>query len=555
MRKMILLFIMHVIAACVIGASARADDDDLAVREPKHWALVLTNNDYQNMDKMPSAIADRNGITEALTKAHFDITTVSDVKNYDGFDKAIREFARKVAEDDLVIVYFSGHGFIYSGSSYIVGTAMPQPMDKGDILKFAIPSETIPDYFTGVRPGGIVLLIDACRSLGAIKATAGAVELDKGGPQKIIGKNQFFMGLAAKDGATAAGFEQSTVMSVYTSAIVSQIAKEDAEFKDVYQDIGVQVLMDSTQKGVPQEPGVFGYWYEKIYINPTQKTYDDDKEAWQSALNEKKWETVKVFVMRNALSPYVRAAKAWLERNDEADTAQTYTEMSPKEIETAFNEAGDDKQAEVTRSAGPFAFDRIQDYREGGLLADIVPDGGIAKESVQGDKRIVLQGFEARSSPNVGGGIVGKLDTLDHVVVKDFLKKGSDTWVKVGSPKLGVDDAYIRMKTVPSDHKIVLGRPIGNFLIPTSSTSSSLVSVSSLDEAINQIKSAGETVTWVSLSTGTASDPASASDRLLQLAHAKYLLNQRDIDSKVITSIAGSPDVEGDGVRMKVLGY
>ena len=534
--------------------SAWAGDGDLVMREPKHWALVITNDDYQNLDKLPSAIADSKGMFDALNQAHFDVTTASNLRNYSDFDKVLRDFARKVDEDDLVVVYFSGHGFIYAGSSYIVGTTMPQPMSKGDILKSALASETIPDYFNIAKPGGVVLLIDACRSLGAIKTDPQSVEVNKGSQTQLSQKSHFFMGLATKDGATAAGYEQKEVMSLYTSAIVSYIAKQDAEFKDVYQDIGVKVLLNSTQQGAPQEPGVYGYWYEKIYMNPTQKTYDGDKEAWLSALNEKKAETVKVFIARYALSPYVRAAKAWLDKNGDEETAQAYTGVSPRDVETAFNAATQDEQAEVNRSLSSLGFDRIQNY-QGGLLEDALPHETSTNVPISAESRIVLKNFNVRAAPGLNSKVVGKLASMDRVLVKDYITNGSDTWAKIGAPKLGGNDAYIKVNPTPSDQKIVLGRPIGDFVIPTSTESSSLVSGSAIDDMINQLKQSGKTITWISLSAGATEDPALASDRLLQLANAKYLLTQQGISSKAITSVAASPEVTGNGVRMKVLGY
>ncbi|WP_274534064.1 caspase family protein [Rhizobium sp. RSm-3] len=543
-------------------AWAQVSEADTRTRLPQRWALIIANDDYTNIEpKMPSAIADGKGMAEKLGGINFKVTTVSNLKNFSAFDKALKEFARKVSEDDLVVVYFSGHGFIYNGSNYMVGTSMPQPMSKGDILKFALPSETITDYFDVASPGAVVLLVDACRSLGAVKTAPGTQIVEKGSPNQISGKGQFFMGLATRDGATAAGFGDASHMSIYTNAIVAHLAKEDTEFKDVYQDISVKVLLDSTKIGEPQQPGVFGYWNTMIYINPTQRTFDRDKELWLSVLNEKKPDTVEAFIARNALSPYVRAAKAWLERNGDSTTAQSYSRVSPSDVEQAYG-AAEGEAAEVARPRGPFAFDRLQNTQ--GDLAMVVPTDGnviddsqlrrLRRYSTIGQERIVLNGVIARSSPELSGDVVGRLAARDRVVLKEVVEHGSETWARIELPNIVTGEAYVKFEE-KSEAKVSLGHPIGTFILPSQPGNSSMVSSEALNSALAEVKKRGKTITWASLSTGRSLISQVSSDRLLQLAHAKYLLNKQNVSNTAITSVAGSPDMQGDGVRVKLFGY
>ncbi|CAF4017200.1 unnamed protein product, partial [Rotaria sordida] len=80
-------------------------------------ALVIGNNNYSRSEsKLRHCINDANDLTALLEKISFIVTTHHDLTNAQTV-KAIRDFQNTIADGDLVMFYFSGHGYQVNGDS------------------------------------------------------------------------------------------------------------------------------------------------------------------------------------------------------------------------------------------------------------------------------------------------------------------------------------------------------------------------------------------------------------------------------------------------------
>ncbi|CAF3862573.1 unnamed protein product, partial [Rotaria sp. Silwood1] len=99
-------------------------------------ALVIGNNNYSRPDsKLRHCINDANDLSKLLEKISFKVTTHHDLTN-EQMVKAIRDFGNTIVDGDLVMFYFSGHGYQVKDKNYLM------PVDDAKIET----DEDVEDY-------------------------------------------------------------------------------------------------------------------------------------------------------------------------------------------------------------------------------------------------------------------------------------------------------------------------------------------------------------------------------------------------------------------------
>lgn len=224
----------------------------------KRVALVVGNGDYRFADRLANPVNDALGMQDALEKLGFDVVSG---KNLDlkGLMAVIGEFAGRVADADVAVVYFAGHGATFGDVSYVV------PVDAKFSNLSQVPYELVAvetligelRQVKGVR----IVILDACRDNAAeqeLKRQAA-----RGGPvarglAPIRNAAGLIVAYATQHLATAADdlgggnpFSWGSVRhSPFTTAILHNIATPGLDVKDMFFKVGteVEVATDGRQR-------------------------------------------------------------------------------------------------------------------------------------------------------------------------------------------------------------------------------------------------------------------------------------------------------------------
>ena len=115
------------VAAALVALVALAALPALA---ETRFALVIGNGAYRNVPALANPPNDAKDIAAALKSLGFKVTLKLDL-DLAAMQRSIDEFALELADADVSLFYYAGHGFQLAGRNYLipVGAELHQPSD------------------------------------------------------------------------------------------------------------------------------------------------------------------------------------------------------------------------------------------------------------------------------------------------------------------------------------------------------------------------------------------------------------------------------------------
>jgi uncharacterized caspase-like protein len=226
---------------------------------PNRWAVLIGVNDYAD-DKVPDlaySAPDVTALRDALIGAGYETNKVIVLLNEQATTERVRtvlgtELPRQVAAEDMVMIYFSGHG---AAEPSVRGESedgtekymMFVNSKVDDLYGTALPMSELARIFGRIRSDKLLLLLDSCYS-----GAAGGRGLMRGG-MKAIGLSDDYL--------TRLSSSQGTV--VITASRANEVSLESPKLKhgvfthyllDVFKDAA-----DSNQDGITSLVEAFQY--------------------------------------------------------------------------------------------------------------------------------------------------------------------------------------------------------------------------------------------------------------------------------------------------------
>ncbi|MGP0093877.1 MAG: caspase family protein [Xanthobacteraceae bacterium] len=128
----------------------------------KRVALVIGNGAYKNAPALINPKNDAEDVGRSLRGLGFETIVAADLDR-GGMNDALDRFSRTVADADVAVFYYSGHGMQFAGKNYLL------PVDAklvaaDDVNRFRlVPLDDIMDILQTAR-GARVIVLDACRN-------------------------------------------------------------------------------------------------------------------------------------------------------------------------------------------------------------------------------------------------------------------------------------------------------------------------------------------------------------------------------------------------------
>lgn len=563
---------------CVLYGHSVCSSQDFESLEPylkskqgDKLALVVGNWDYTNpnISKIPGVKHDVHEVTHKLETLGFAVTSQLDVPDGIIFQRdVLAPFRSKVKRGDLVLIYLSGHGFSWSGENYFAGTIMPTPLKEARLFEFATPILSVADYVSEQEPGGLILVIDACRTIaGFIERSDGADFQLKGNEQPDEGarpdNSNYTILWAQKQGFGALVPPDSA--SLYTKNLLKYIDRENTLLDILLRDVAVDVQEES---GHTQFPGASAWSNADLYLRTNEQFNAQSKELWLSILTTQDPVKIRRFVTRNALNPYVVSAIKWLDDHRQASARLTsYTRVSPNAVLDAGNTAGNDAESAAIRLSSLSQTAALRFQRQASMT---IPHSIQTRLNLEKMSAEVMQSNEDPSNnPAIGEALnaasllassgatviasssAGRIEPSKFAPQNTKLKLGEvveildvtpdlenqSVWIKVANRKAEIGYFEVTGEDI-SRSDIVIGHPVSKIqLEPLADGLTSLLDPKPLLIELARLRADGIEISWAGIS-GTYNPglgEAERSRRNERELHARYLLTVNGIDSKIIT--------------------
>ena len=218
-------------------------------------ALVVGNDNYANVKKLDNARADAEAMAEAFRQAGYEVDLALD-RTLKQLQADVRNFRRKVAGGDEVVVFFSGHGVQLGGTNYLLPTdvgAQNEDQVKDDALSLSSVLEGLRER----KPRFTLAIIDACRDNPFARTGR---EIGGQGLTGVAGATGQMVIYAAGEGQKALdrlGPRDTVRNGLFTRVFLKEIAKPGAPIRDVLYRVRDEVATLAETVKHEQVPAVY----------------------------------------------------------------------------------------------------------------------------------------------------------------------------------------------------------------------------------------------------------------------------------------------------------
>jgi type VI secretion system VasD/TssJ family lipoprotein len=209
-------------------------------------ALVIGNAQYAQAP-LANPENDARLVAETMKSLGFDVTVRYNLKARE-FKRVLREFGRRLEEDDTAAVFFYAvHGVQIDRQNYLLPVDLDL-RDEGEVKDEAIDlEETLLSRIDRVRPRARIFIIDACRDNPFARRTRSA---KVGGGLAEMAAPGALIAFSAAPGHTAEDGPPGT-NSIYTRYLAQEMKAEGVEIEEMLKNVRIKVLRDTQQRQVP----------------------------------------------------------------------------------------------------------------------------------------------------------------------------------------------------------------------------------------------------------------------------------------------------------------
>ena len=243
-RFIYLLFLSLLAAASLAQPAPKGIKTVVGGKAPegteRRLALVIGNQAYlKPSDRLNSPLNDADDMAAKLDRLGFEIIQKKNLNRL-SFEEAIDEFAAKLANYDVGLFYYSGHGLRGTdGQNYLVPTDANM-VYQTQVISQCVSLKRLLDGMEGAQLKVSLALLDACRNnnLMSLKKETGST-MNLTIPNNAPGS---FVAYSTRDGRPS--YEVPGLRnSLFTSELLNHLDKPN---------LGIRSMMDLTKQGVVQ---------------------------------------------------------------------------------------------------------------------------------------------------------------------------------------------------------------------------------------------------------------------------------------------------------------
>ena len=118
--------------------------------QAKRVALVIGNNQYENIPNLQKAVNDARALGRTLKDLDVELITAENLTRR-AMNQKLQEFAAKLGRGDEALFFFAGHGVQIDGQNFLLPTDIPNAKQGFRLLFSASPFPSFQRKLTRLR--------------------------------------------------------------------------------------------------------------------------------------------------------------------------------------------------------------------------------------------------------------------------------------------------------------------------------------------------------------------------------------------------------------------
>ncbi|MBV9341126.1 MAG: caspase family protein, partial [Acidobacteria bacterium] len=248
----------------------------------KRLALVIGNNTYTHLETLANPVNDARAMRDSLTDSGFQVLLRLNLDR-EKMEEAVAEFMEKIAQGDVALFYYSGHGMEIAGENYL----LPVDFDAKNSTEakyHSLPANQILDALADKGATLKILILDACRNNPFISAKG----FGRAGLATMSGPRGTLIAYAAAPGETASDNPRAA-NSLYTEQLLRAIRQPGLSLEQVFKDTAIGVVEASDER---QSPFISTSVIEIFYFRPVRSQQRPETTAAPVGPLREKWALV-----------------------------------------------------------------------------------------------------------------------------------------------------------------------------------------------------------------------------------------------------------------------
>ena len=231
----------------------RRKDSDKVVSSQRRVALVVGNSHYSDQAALRNPSNDAAGLAGALKRLGFDVVEGFDLTKV-RMSETLREFARRVRDADVGLVYYAGHAIQYQGENYLVPVDA-RIEDETDVEHELVHAGRILKDLARAS-GARVLILDSCRDnplqakLASLLPSNRSISAGRGLARLDRASDGFIIVYATQAGAVAE--DGSGANSPFTAALLANLEQRGVELVQLFRRVAQKVKRDTGGRQSPE---------------------------------------------------------------------------------------------------------------------------------------------------------------------------------------------------------------------------------------------------------------------------------------------------------------
>lgn len=164
-------FLFTLLCTALLGSVAHAAPE-------KRVALVIGNDNYQDVPRLEKAGNDARAVGARLRKVGFEVLSHSNLTRRE-MNQAIGQFVDKVSGGGVGIFFYAGHGVQAGGSNFLLPVDIKVKGEQ-DLVDEAVDMQRVLERLADAKAKLSLLIIDACRDNPFKKAYGRSIGASRG---------------------------------------------------------------------------------------------------------------------------------------------------------------------------------------------------------------------------------------------------------------------------------------------------------------------------------------------------------------------------------------